>query len=116
MLTLADSSGASRARFDQAIRARNRITLLVLGDDDGLEAVAADAEIRAQSLPEVRQVVWVRDLRLLSPAERSAYTRAGTAAVCALTLDDRPAAWLDADEARDIAALEDAFLAAEEVG
>ena len=110
MLVLADASTSSRTLLDEEIANPFHLTMLVLGKQ--YSDVASRADVRAQALASTRRVVWIQDLMLLKPAERTTYSRNG-AVVCALDLDNKPAAWLSEAEAASYSNLERAFLAAQ---
>jgi hypothetical protein len=108
MVTIPDASPASRQQFDDAV-ADPFINLLVIGTGSAAESSARNAEVRADSVPGGRQVIWVRDPGLLSQPERDLYTRQGAALACVLSLAKVPVVWLDPQQAQDFTDLELAF-------
>src|SRR5439155_14511070 len=112
MLLLSDKSAESRRLLDEEIANPFHITMLVFGADNG--DVASRADVRAQALASTRRVVWIQDTNLLKADERNLYSKDGTAIVCALDLDNTPAAWLARPDAESFLKLERAFLAAQQ--
>ena len=116
MLILPDSSQRSRKLLDEEIANRFHITMLVIGDGEGMDVIASKCDVRAQAMAAARRVVWVRDPRVLTERERERYTNGGRSVVVALDLDDQPATFLDRTEANSFTDIELAFLSAQQGG
>ena len=111
-----NDSSKARKLFDAAISIKNRVTMLIFGEDNGEDQIASKADTRAQSLANVRQVVWIRDLDFLTQEERKSFTNNdSTILACCLNLDDFPVAFLNKKEANSFLKIEKAFLRAESI-
>lgn len=113
MLIVPDSTSESRRIFENAIADKFKITMLVIGDEKGMDQIASRADVRAGASPWTRRVVWIRDPRVLAADEYDTFTRSGSCVVCALDLDDQPRSWLSVQDAQRFTKLELAFLDAE---
>jgi hypothetical protein len=113
VIELPDASPASRALLDQALRRPGRVTMIIVasaGSGAPIAALARTAEAKNPS----RQVVWVKNARLLTPEEQNMFTDDGRAAVCVLPMRGPPAKLLTAEDAEDATELELAFLAGQQ--
>lgn len=109
-----DDKVKARELLDQAIADKYTITMLLFCDDNGDIQIVNDANIRARALASTRQVVWVRDVNILTDDEKLAYTQNDPEKiVCTLNLDDEPVVHLKRDEAKSIINLERAFAEAQ---
>ncbi len=111
-----DDNQKARLLLQQSIADRFTITLLVFGDGRGEDQIASKADVRAQALASTRRVVWVRDPGILTERERTDYRQDNDDVVaCALSLEDKPAAFLSRQQANSFLELERAFLKAQQV-
>ena len=109
MLILPDASDGSRKLLDDAIADPFRVTMLVIGDNNGEDVIASKADVRAQALASTRRVVWIRKPEILSSQERQAYTKDKKTVACVLNLRDQPVVWLSRVDDIDLPELEIAF-------
>lgn len=110
-----DNRQKARILLDQAIADRFTITLMVFGDGKGEDQIASKADVRAQALASTRRVVWVRDPGVLTVQEFADYRQKNDdIVVCALSLEDKPAAFLTREKANSFIELERTFLKAQQ--
>lgn len=62
----------TRPEFDATLANGDQVILLVMGDGAGFEQILKDAD-NAILFPETQAAVWLRNVNILTPAERAEY-------------------------------------------
>lgn len=88
------------------------IVMVIYGEGAEYDRIIDVVVGRATAKPEIRRVVWCKDVAVLSAAQKKSYFRNGKVAV-AIGLSNKVDASLDIDEAQVGILVEEAFLKAE---
>lgn len=88
------------------------VVMVVYGEGNDIDRVIEVVVGRATAKPEIRRVVWCRDVAVLSTDQKKNYFRKDKVAVC-IGLSNKVDSALDIDEAQVALMVEEAFLEGE---
>jgi len=107
-----DGEDQAQAQVDleSVLRRQNAVKMIIY--DPNQEQVVRDAKKIADEEPDLRWVVWVRNVDLLTDGQKGKFCKEDKV-LCALSRKSTPAKWLDADFAAIKFQLRNAFAEAE---
>ncbi len=100
-----------RESLSAALAEEFTVKMMVFGKGNDIEEIVKMAEIRSQAFEDVRRLIWIVDLQVLTTEKLEKY-KAEDNAVVVLNLDGQPVDFLKKDEVK-LLSLERAFAVAE---